>query len=125
MRSRIKFAIGFVIIFLVEVWIALFVHDQFIRPYVGDMLVVIVLYFFIKMCFLIKSRWLPGYLFVLAVGVEMLQYFQVAEWLGVAHLRVVQLLMGSVFDWKDIICYGVGCFLLWVGESLMISRTPS
>jgi len=29
---------------LIEILIALFVHDEFIRPYVGDALVVIVLY---------------------------------------------------------------------------------
>ncbi|MCW5910752.1 MAG: DUF2809 domain-containing protein [Cyclobacteriaceae bacterium] len=35
-------------IFIAEVLIALFVHDSFIRPYVGDVLVVILIYCFVK-----------------------------------------------------------------------------
>ena len=37
-----------VFIFVIEVLIALYVHDNFIRPYVGDVLVVILMYCFVK-----------------------------------------------------------------------------
>ena len=43
--DRIKYLISAIIIISAEVFIAVFVNDDFIRPYVGDMLVVFVLYF--------------------------------------------------------------------------------
>lgn len=40
---------GFTILLLiVEIFIALYVHDAFVRPYVGDILVAILIYCFIK-----------------------------------------------------------------------------
>ena len=43
-RSYFSF---FVLLFIIEVLIALFVNDRLIRPYVGDFLVVILIYCFI------------------------------------------------------------------------------
>ena len=40
--------IATVILLLTEVLIALYVHDAFVRPYIGDVLVVIVIYTFIR-----------------------------------------------------------------------------
>ena len=41
MKKRIFYIISFLVIFCIEVLIALYVRDRFIRPYVGDMLVVV------------------------------------------------------------------------------------
>lgn len=46
--KRIGYAIATVILLLTEVLIALYVHDAFVRPYIGDVLVVIVIYTFIR-----------------------------------------------------------------------------
>ena len=37
-----------ILLFIIEVLIALFAHDEFIRPYVGDLLVVVLLYCLVK-----------------------------------------------------------------------------
>ena len=39
-RQRMGYLAAFVILFLIEAAIALWVHDRFIRPYIGDVLVV-------------------------------------------------------------------------------------
>ena len=41
--KRIGYAIATVILLLIEVLIAIYVHDAFVRPYIGDVLVVIVI----------------------------------------------------------------------------------
>ena len=46
--KRIGYAIATVILLLIEVLIALYVHDAFVRPYIGDVLVVVVIYTFIR-----------------------------------------------------------------------------
>ncbi len=106
-----------VVLTAVEVFIALYVHDRFIRPYVGDVLVVIVLYCFVRIWLPVGWKKLPLYIFLFAAGVEILQYFRLVELLGVEGNTFLRILLGSVFDVKDILCYGVGCGLLWVFQS--------
>ena len=43
-KERIKYITIFAITFILEVIIAKYVHDKIIRPYIGDVLVVICLY---------------------------------------------------------------------------------
>lgn len=86
------------------------------RPYIGDVLVVIVLYFLVRIFLPEGCRWLPVLIFLFATGVEFLQYFRLVERLGLSDNRLMRTLLGSVFDFKDILCYGVGCMLLQIGE---------
>ena len=106
--DRIKNAIIFLVIFLLEVFIALFVHDKFIRPYVGDILVVVLVYFAVRIVIPQGCRFLPLYVFLFAFLVEVLQYFHLAEVLGVADNRFLRTILGTTFDVKDIVCYAVG-----------------
>lgn len=101
---------------IIEVIIALYIHDNFIRPYVGDMLVVIVVYCFIRIFIPEKCSLMPLYVFLFAAFVEGLQYFELVKRLGLENCTFLRIVIGSVFDWKDIICYGVGCVILWAYE---------
>lgn len=38
MKKRLPYIIAFVILLVTEIYIGVFVHDKFIRPYVGDVL---------------------------------------------------------------------------------------
>ena len=115
-KLRIEYAIVFILLLLIEVFIALFVHDKFIRPYVGDALVVIVLYFAVRIIIPKECKMLPLYIFIFAAGVECLQYFNIVEVLGLEGNKFISVLIGSVFDIKDIICYAAGCSVLFVYE---------
>ena len=96
----------------VEVVIACYVHDRFIRPYVGDVLVVVVVYCFVRIWVPQGVRLLPLYVFLFAAGVEVLQYFHLVELLGAGNNTFLRVVLGSVFDLKDILCYGIGCVFL-------------
>ena len=115
-KKRIGYAVATLGIFLVELFIALFVRDRFIRPYVGDMLVVVLVYTCVRVLFPEKPRLLPLYVFLFAAGVETLQGIRIVELLGLQDNRFFSVLIGTTFDWKDIVCYGVGCVLLGVWE---------
>lgn len=101
-----------VFLLAVEVVIACYVHDRFIRPYVGDVLVVVVIYCFVRIWIPQGVRLLPLYVFLFAAGVEVLQYFHLVELLGVGNNTFLRIVLGSVFDLKDILCYGIGCVFL-------------
>lgn len=114
-KARLGYAAGFVFIFFIEVLIALFVHDQFVRPYVGDILVVVVVYLFVRIIIPTGVKGLPLFVFLFAVLVEAFQYFNLVERLGLEN-TIFRVIIGSVFDVKDIICYGIGCILLLIWE---------
>lgn len=115
-KLRINYALVFIILLLIEVLIALFVHDNFIRPYIGDVLIVMVLYAAVRMIIPYSYRLLPLYIFIFATIVECLQYFKIVQLLGMTNNGFIRVLIGTVFDVKDILCYGIGCILLGVYE---------
>jgi len=115
-KKRIGYLLVTIVLFLMELLIALFVRDSFIRPYVGDMLVVVLIYTFLRIIFPEKPRLLPVYVFLFAAGVEVLQGIRIVELLGLQNNRFFSVLIGTTFDWKDIVCYGMGCVLLGVWE---------
>lgn len=124
MKKRILYAVATLFLLLIEVIIALYVHDDFIRPYVGDILVVIVIYTFIRIFIPEKCKLVPLFIFIFATGVELLQLANIVEILGVADNKFLKTLIGSVFDVKDIICYAVGCVMLCVYEWVRVRSTP-
>lgn len=116
MKKRVFYLILTIILLIIEVLIALFVHDNFIRPFVGDVIVVIVIYTFVRIFIPEKVRLLPLYIFIFAVVVEILQGIHIVNILGVADNRFLRTLIGDSFDIRDIICYGIGCISLGLYE---------
>ena len=119
MRSRrVTYFIVTIVLLIIEVLIAVFVHDNFIRPYVGDVLVVTVIYTFIRIFIPDKVKLLPLYIFLFGTYVELMQYINVVKLLGLQDNKFFSVLIGTTFDIKDIICYGVGCLLIAIGSKL-------
>ena len=119
MKKRLVYLSATIILLITEVLIALYVHDDFIRPYVGDAIVVIVIYTFVRTLIPEKCRLLPLFIFIFAVAVEILQGIHIVNILGVANNRFLRTLIGTSFDIKDILCYSVGCVFLGFYEYMI------
>lgn len=117
-KKRIMFFLLFLIFTIVEVLIAIFVNDNFIRPYIGDMLVVVVIYCFIRIFLPERIKLLPLYIFFFAAAIEILQYINFVKLLGLQKNKIFSIMLGSTFDIKDIICYAAGCILLFAVEAI-------
>jgi hypothetical protein len=103
-----KYFILTVVLFLIEVLIALYVRDQFIRPYFGDFLVVILLYCFVK-SFLNLGVINPALIvLVFSYVIETLQYFHWLQHMGLEKSKIARVIMGSSFAWNDIVAYTLG-----------------
>ena len=116
MKFNSKYFFAALIIFLIEVAIAtLFKSVSFVRAYLGDILVVILIYCFIRAFFHIKNtkKLLIG-IFCFAVFVEILQYFKLAAFFGFGKGTLGYILLGNYFSFEDILCYATGCFLALV-----------
>ncbi|MDR0893092.1 MAG: DUF2809 domain-containing protein, partial [Mediterranea sp.] len=73
MKERISYLICFAAIFAIEVFIALYVHDYFVRPYLGDVLVIALVYCFVRVFIPYGVLRMPLYVFLFACFIELLQ----------------------------------------------------
>lgn len=117
-KQRILYASITLLLLVIEILIALFARDMLIRGRVGDVLVVILLYTFVRSFVPDRIRLLPLYVFLFACFAEFLQYIHIVERLGLEHNTFFKTLIGSVFDWFDVLSYGIGCILTGVYESV-------
>lgn len=100
-------------------------HDHFVRPYVGDLLAVVFLYCLVKSVAPVPSG--PAILGVLllAYAIEISQYFHLVTHLGVQHMRLAVVVLGSHFSWVDMLMYTLGAGLLAGTEWLLAHRTAA
>jgi hypothetical protein len=111
-----------VLIFIIEVLIALFVRDNIVRPYLGDVLVVILIYSFIR-------SFLNVPVFPLAIGVllfaftlEVLQYLNIVEKLGLEKSKIARTVIGTSFQWIDLLAYMAGFVVILVVEKYLLRK---
>jgi hypothetical protein len=113
-----------VLLFLIEVLIALFLDDRIIRPFVGDVLVVVLIYCFIKAFWPIRPSTAALGVFAFACLIEGLQYLRLVDRLGLRDNRLIATVLGTTFDRKDILAYAIGAALVLAVEyRLKTSKT--
>ena len=118
---RLIFAISAVILLAVEIIIGLFVRDSFVRPYLGDALVVILIWCVVRIVIPDRCVWLSGAVFLFAVIVEVSQIFPLCDVLGIEN-RLLRTLMGTSFAWGDIVAYLAGCAVTLTVDLILRGR---
>ncbi len=119
---NLKYLLLFVILFAIEICIALFFKDALIRPFVGDVLVVILIYCFFR-TFLKVSYWKLAFaVFLFACVIEILQYFDYVALLHLENNRLISIILGRTFEWLDFIAYLSGFLIILAVEKIFQSR---
>lgn len=121
-NSRSNYLLGFVFLLIIEILIAKYVRDEFVRPYLGDFLVVILIY-----CFLMAITRIPVWkgltavlLFTFAV-----EFFQMINYVKVMQYQppeVVMIMLGHDFSTWDLLAYSLGLLLVLGMEAVFSSR---
>lgn len=114
MKLNFKYLILFSILLFIEIFIAMFINDSIIRPFVGDILIVILIYTFLKIFINKNIKYLSVYIFLFACLVEVSQYFNLASILHLQQFKIARIILGSTFDIKDIICYAIGTIIIMI-----------
>ncbi len=109
--------------FLIEVIIALFINDNIIRPFVGDILVVIFMYYFIKAFINTKTINIAIFTLIFSFIIEILQYFKFVEIIGLGHNKAARIIIGTSFSWIDLLCYFIGFLLLFFIDKDLNNKT--
>lgn len=122
LRFRPVYFLLTVILLATEILIALFINDSIIRPYLGDILVVILMYCFILTFFKVPVN--NGILLVLAIAVlvETLQYLKLINLLGLENSVFAKTVLGNTFSREDIAMYLLGGFIIWTLEKFLQKR---
>ncbi|UOU99274.1 DUF2809 domain-containing protein [Chryseobacterium daecheongense] len=100
-------------------------HIFFVRAYLGDVIVVILLYTLIKSFVKVNNQKLIFCIFVFSCLVEFAQYFSMAEKLGFFPGSLMYIVIGNSFSWIDILCYATGCVLLYLYVKIKDSKQES
>jgi len=125
-KFSVKYLLITILIFLIEVLIATKLeHIFFIRAYLGDVIVVMLLYTFVKTFITINDQKLIAGIFVFSCLVEFAQYFKIADKLGFQPGSLMYIVIGNSFSWIDILCYAVGCLLLYFFVQLQENKNKN
>lgn len=121
---KLKSFVVFLLLFLVEVGIALWVDDVIIRPFFGDFLAVIALFFLLKTFLNMSDLNLTFTAVGFAYFLEFLQYCRFLHHLPFKPNKFLVILIGSTFDWRDIFAYTLGIFAVFLfnKETLGLSK---
>ena len=122
MRFHKGYFIWFLLILATEILIAVFVHDGFVRPYLGDFFVVILIYCFVRAFTTVSVIWSCVLVLLFAYFIETTQYFRLAGRLGLRPGSVGYVVLGNSFSWQDIMIYTAGMLFVWIIEKWRIKK---
>ena len=123
---RLIFGLMTLILLSTEVLIALYGHG-WVRIYLGDVLVVILLYTLIRTIFPYKiRRWylLPAAILLFAFAVEFLQLWGICDRLGITN-RFLRTVIGTGFSKIDLACYLIGIIPCFISDFLLAKSNSS
>lgn len=119
---RHKYFLFAFLLFIVEVLIALYVNDKIIRPYIGDVLVVMLIYCFVRAFFRVGVWKTAIGVWLFSLIIEALQYFNFVALLGLKQNKLANVVLGNYFAWLDVLSYTAGIIIILLLEKRNSSR---
>lgn len=110
LRPDLGFLWAALALLVVEIVIAAFARDQFVRPYAGDSLAVVIVALALR-SIRVRPAAAAGVAVAVAVLIEIGQWLCWLERLGFGDSVTAQVVLGSEFDRADLIAYVIGAAL--------------
>jgi hypothetical protein len=110
---RPSYALATIAALGIEIAIARFVHDDLVRPYLGDSLAVVAVYLALRAVTRMRMANSVTIAFAFACGIELGQFFHLVDVLGLGANRVARIVLGTTFGLTDFVAYagGAACVL--------------
>jgi hypothetical protein len=104
------------VLFVTELIIGLFVHDNFIRPYLGDLLVVLLLYCAARIFISASTIATATAVLIFAYAIEISQYFHLIYRLGWQKSLLARIVLGTSFSITDMGMYSLSFVIIIIAE---------
>ena len=111
-----------VLLLFIEVLIALFVNDSIIRPYGGDLIVVVLIYCTVKAFLPFQSVYVALGVLCFAYTIEVSQYFSIIQHLGLGDNSFAKTLIGTRFSWGDMLAYTLALIPIYLLNTRLLSN---
>ena len=123
---RLVFGLISILLLGIEILIGLFAHG-WVRIYLGDVLVVILLYAAVRT--VIPNRkipWfmIPSVILVFSFAVESLQLWGFCDRLGITN-KLLRTIIGTGFSITDLACYLAGLIPCYISEFIISKKTAA
>jgi len=105
---KIKYLIIACAILIIEIIIALFVNDQFIRPIFGDYLASILVFYLLATFLKTDLNKIAILSLLISYTIEFLQYIHILELLHLDKIKILNIILGNSFSWTDMLAYLLG-----------------
>lgn len=119
--KRFGMGIAALLLFLAELYIGIFQHDNWIRSYLGDVLVIMLLYCIIRCVTPLRPTYgwiLPTELLGFCCMVELLQLWGLVDQFHIQN-QLLRILIGTSFAPEDLLSYAIGFLPLLLYEQLV------
>lgn len=113
-RFHFSYFVILISLLLVEVLIAVFLHDDFIRPFVGDFLSSIVVFYFIKSFFNLDNFRAAMISLLFSYFIEALQFVHFLQFSGLKKYKIIAIMLGNSFSWGDMLAYTLGVWAVYL-----------
>ncbi|MBQ4645638.1 MAG: DUF2809 domain-containing protein [Clostridia bacterium] len=124
-KLRVIYGVLFLLILIIEILIALFVRDSFVRPYIGDMLVTVLICSFARFLIPERIKLMPIFVLIFSTLVEIGQYFDFVKIMGLDDNAFISTLFGRTFSVADLICYAIGCVVFTIFDYIIKKKNRS
>ena len=118
LRFDLRYFIGFLIVLMIEISIAIFLKTGFIRHSVGDVLAVVLIYCLVKSMIKANSLYVALGCLGVAFIIEFLQNINLLARLNLEDHVMLKLILGNTFTVNDLLAYLAGFIIIIVFEYL-------
>lgn len=123
MKKRLVYFLLTILCFAICVLIVnLFGNKHFIRGFIGDVVVTILIYCFIKIFIDINPLKLCILILIFSYTVEFLQYLRFIDYIGLGESSIAKMIIGTTFDLRDLIAYTIGILIAYLLDTMLIYR---
>ncbi len=118
-RRIIYFSLSGLCFIICYIIVRSFSGNPVIRGFLGDIVIVLLIYNFLKGIRDFNSIKLVLFTLALSYTTEFLQYLQISKYLGLENNLAAQLIIGSVFDPLDLLAYTTGGVMAYLADKLI------
>lgn len=110
------------LLFVIELVIAIYVRDRFIRPFFGDVLAVMLIFSFFRIFYKGDGLKLGFGVLIVAFVIETSQYIELIKILGIEQNKIATIILGATFDWLDIVAYVFGALFSYFLDKRIMQK---